>query len=100
MLSIADEVGQRSRPYPSHYNAMKMQMPYQERIEPVIGQSKTPQQILEQKKSRMSTEPSNVAVVQLLLIIVKRLGSVKLLIRSLELFELGESHWSTVLEVS
>ena len=81
-------------------HVMKMQMPCQERIEAVIGQSKTPQQILEQKKSRMSTEPSIVAVVQLLLIIVKRLGSVKLLIRSLELFELGESNWSTVLEVS
>ena len=48
----------------------------------------------------MSTEPSIAAVIQLLLIIVKRLGSVKLLIRSLELFELGESNWSTVLEVS
>ena len=79
---------------------MKMQMPYQERSEGVIGQSKTPQQIFEQKKSRMSTEPSIVAVVQLLLIIVERLGSVKLLIRSLELFEHGESNWSTVLEVS
>ena len=48
----------------------------------------------------MSTEPSIAAVVQLLLIIVERLGSVKLLIRSLELSELGESNWLTVLEVS